>query len=907
MDNHLKEDRSQPIDQKVMDAFSLLSNNTRCTFVKYQYLHDLALSKIRLLEHQYWVLLSRVLSVQPRLLLTKNTGRLRIDQHILSLAIQALEKGHDVHDTLLFLDPRTQSIQPSQVFSLIKSAHKHSTVFATKYFNHNVNKRFLSKHITSFIELSITDTSLLRSFLFQPEFKEDYIMILKYLGHNADGDAYLPPQKILFTSIFRSDRFVLLFIDLLVEMVGNERSLTFAIFEWAFGKVTESSGKSSLLFWLDSKGANQQRNDELHSKQVIFYRNLLEWCISNKDYELLTSTTRVSYYSCVDKMTDIIQTKDAQAITCLVSMAIKARQLDKLLLSTHDIVSNEDVVHQIARSLKECIAECAPMQRLQGLKYLCSCQTMHPRLVTALAHFHDTKSFVADFSLISQIEQRLFHEGHLGAYSELLESGVPAQYHWLDAPIDCNSLEGARLGVLLSHMSGNYHSMKRSIDALTLFDDFDWIKHHIRTIHPHAGNAQKKAIAKLFVLNNHFEELLSRHCVSEVLLLRTIPTNVVDVKKSRRKVAQLLMDKYPHITDTERSFLLKLSQKEKVSAQLCASFEKIVANNDYELWPIIAPMICVDEHCIRVFGKHNNPELWSLLLEKDHNQKLLSLVTEKIGNVNLKTMQLLAKHLEHELIDESVLENDRFLPVRIEHYKKSNLDLKDILSKADLTDECLTALAAHLTSDLNAVSPNLPCYHVLISVMLQICGNDRLKIIEHFVEGHEFNARNSLIWRTLTKFACWNDQLVLLCLNDMARSSDIQVLETLIRKRWPILERHIPLLFDIMKKMEQSDALLLADKLSKHRKCKELIPIFTSVLLRCLVSPNRAKLGLNRLLKPLSQRIPTIDKKKRKHRVTFVDRMLRLAMASTSEHDSSVFKSSLENSVSMWTRSSAGC
>ena len=89
-----------------------------------------------------------------------------------------------------------------------------------------------------------------------------------------------------------------------------------------------------MLFWLDSKGANQQRNDELHSKQVLFYGNLLEWCISNKDYELLASTIRVSYYSCVDKMLDIIQTKDAQTITCLVSMAIKARQLDKLLLST---------------------------------------------------------------------------------------------------------------------------------------------------------------------------------------------------------------------------------------------------------------------------------------------------------------------------------------------------------------------------------------------------------------------------------------------------------------------------------------------------------------------------------------------------------------------------------------------
>ena len=39
--------------------------------------------------------------------------------------------------------------------------------------------------------------------------------------------------------------------------------------------------------------------------------------------------------------------------------------------------------------------------------------------------------------------------------------------------------------------------------------------------------------------------------------------------------------------------------------------------------------------------------------------------------------------------------------------------------------------------------------------------------------------------------------------------------------------------------------------------------------------------------------------------VTFVDRMLRLAMASTNERDSSIFKSSLENSVSMWTKSSA--
>ena len=224
-------------------------------------------------------------------------------------------------------------------------------------------------------------------------------------------------------------------------------------------------------------------------------------------------------------------------------------------------------------------------------------------------------------------------------------------------------------------------------------------------------------------------------------------------------------------------------------------------------------------------------------------------------------MQLLAKHLKHELIDENVLKNDQFLPVRIEHCKKYNLDLKNILLRADLTDECLTALAAHLTSDLAAVSPNLPCYYELISKMLQIC-DDKSKITEHFIERHEFSAKNNIIWGTLTKFACWNDQLVLLCLKDMAVSLDVQVLESLIRKRWAILEGHIPLLFDILRKMEQPDALLLAGKLSKHRRCNELIPIFTSILLRYFASPNRTKSGLNRLLKPLSQHIPTIGKKK---------------------------------------------
>ena len=62
-------------------------------------------------------------------------------------------------------------------------------------------------------------------------------------------------------------------------------------------------------------------------------------------------------------------------------------------------ISNEDAVDRVTCSLKECIAECAPMQRLQGLKYLFSCQKMHPKLITALADFHDTKSFVADFYL----------------------------------------------------------------------------------------------------------------------------------------------------------------------------------------------------------------------------------------------------------------------------------------------------------------------------------------------------------------------------------------------------------------------------------------------------------------------------------------------------------------------------
>ena len=290
--------------------------------------------RIRSHEHQYWKLLSRVLAAQPRLLLTKSTGRLRVDQHILPLVIQALGKGHDIHDVLLFLDPRMQNIQPGHVFALIKSGHKHSIAFSTKFFNHCVNKRFLSKHIAPFLELDVTDSNLLRSFLFQPEFREDYLAILKCLGGSIEENAYLPPQKIIFAGKFGSDEFVLQFVELLVDLVGNERSLTFAVFEWAYGRVTQSSSKSSLLLWLDSKGANQQRDDELHAKQVAFYKNLLEWCISNQDYALLASIIRVSYYNCADRMTDIIQTGDEHAITCLVSMAIKARQLDKLLTST---------------------------------------------------------------------------------------------------------------------------------------------------------------------------------------------------------------------------------------------------------------------------------------------------------------------------------------------------------------------------------------------------------------------------------------------------------------------------------------------------------------------------------------------------------------------------------------------
>ena len=457
----------------------------------------------------------------------------------------------------------------------------------------------------------------------------------------------------------------------------------------------------------------------------------------------------------------------------------------------------------------------------------------------------------------------------------------------------------------MSHMNGNYLNIKQSIDTLISFNDFDWVKSHIQIIHHHAESAQKRAIAKLFVSNNYFEELLSKYCVCEMLLLKKIPSNMTDVKKSIKKVAQLLMDKYPHITGMERSLLLRLSKKKKIATNLCASFEKIVVNNDLELWSIVGPNISVDECCIRVFEKHNNPELWSLLLERDPDQKLLCLVTENIDSVSLKTMQLLAKYLKHELIDENILENDRFLPIRIEHYKKYNLDLKHILTRMDMTDECLTALAAHLISDLHVVSPNLPCYHGLISKMLQIGEDDKSEIIRHSTETHEFNEKNSLVWRPLTKLACWDDQLMLLCLNDMNRSLDVQVLESLIRKRWLIVGKHITLLFDLLRKMEQPDALVLADKLSKHRKCKELIPIFTSILLRCFTSPNRTKSGLNRLLRPLSQHIPTIDDRKRKHRATFVDRMLRLAMASTNEHDSSVFKSSLENSVSVWTKKSA--
>ena len=498
----------------------MLDDGTSHTLVRLQHLHDLALSRIRSHEHQYWMLLSRVLSVQPRLLLTKNTGRLRVDQHILPLVIQALGNSQDIHDTLLFLDPRTQNMQPSHIFALIKSDHKHSVMFSTKYFDHCVNKRFLSKHIASFLELGITDSNLLRSFLFRSEFKEDYLNILKCLDSSIEENAYLPPQRIIFTSTFGCDKFILQFVELLIEMVGNERELTFALFKWAFERVTKSSSKSSLLFWLDSKGANQQRDDELYIKQAAFYKNLVEWCISSKDYALLASTVRVSYYNCVDRMTDIIQTKDAHTIDCIVSMAIKARQLDRLLMSVCNMAPEEDAMLQVACSLKNCVTECTPLHRIQGLKHSSNVETIQPKLIAALAHFHDTKTFIADFDVISQIEKRLFNEGFLDVYSELLESGVPAQYHWLDAEMQVRDLREARLCIILSQLKGDSHEQRQAIDILISSDDFDWIKRHIQIIISHANSVQKRAIARLFVMNSCHEELLSKHCIRAALELK---------------------------------------------------------------------------------------------------------------------------------------------------------------------------------------------------------------------------------------------------------------------------------------------------------------------------------------------------------------------------------------------------
>ena len=97
------------------------------------------------------------------------------------------------------------------------------------------------------------------------------------------------------------------------------------------------------------------------------------------------------------------------------------------------------------------------------------------------------------------------------------------------------SLEGGETRCSLVIIWWKLFSTKQSIDTLISFNDFDWIKSHIQIIHPHAESGQKKAIARLFVLNNHFEELLSKHCVREMLLLKRVPTNVTELKNQEGK------------------------------------------------------------------------------------------------------------------------------------------------------------------------------------------------------------------------------------------------------------------------------------------------------------------------------------------------------------------------------------
>ena len=165
---------------------------------------------------------------------------------------------------------------------------------------------------------------------------------------------------------------------------------------------------------------------------------------------------------------------------------------------------------QVVHSLKKCVTECNPLHRIQGLKQLFGFQRMCSSLVAALAYFHDTSTFATDFHAIHQIEERLFNEGLLDTYLALLESGIPAQYHWLDAELEVRDVREARLVTLLSHLKGGSHGQGRAIDMLISSNDLDWIKRHIQIIHPLAGKAQKKAIARLFVANGHHEELLSR-------------------------------------------------------------------------------------------------------------------------------------------------------------------------------------------------------------------------------------------------------------------------------------------------------------------------------------------------------------------------------------------------------------
>lgn len=877
-----------PLSDRLTDALSLLQHNDPAFIfpTKHQFILDFALERIsKHGEHAWWTVVAEALRTQPAVMVSKPaTKKLVFKASIVALLVNALKKGtHSAGSVLEHLSPKQVLIQPGTVFEMLRTDLATVKPFAIRYFRAETSRRFLAKHLDVFFSL-VPDADLIEALLIAEDYAEDYKTLL--LGVQNGEQEHLPPQRAIFIAppSLLDEAFVLYFVRAVARLLGNDRLIVSTLFEWAYSR----HKTVDLLRWLVSVNGYQQRNDDLFRKQTLYFSELIDECLKTKRTDLLAELLKIAYYLCAEKMAEILSLKetDDQLAGQMIEMAIKARQLDRLIDA---LAGNEHAICLLRESVK---LHCTPTLRLQALQHvIANWNSSSPQMVSALVYcFKDTHSSpMNSYHVIKDVEERLHAEGHFDALCDLLQTNIPKDYHYRHVSLEARQ-QNLRLDLCVAHLFGA-DLCDGAIDRVIREERVDLIQQYAHLLVRTANTKQAKLLAAILVANDVYHADLRSPIIKQMLCQHKTNPSFVVTRKEAKQICKKLTARYPDITPSERDFLVRWIPKTGICK---LDWKDTVKAMDRELWEALSPHVSLDE-ARAYFGTHPSlVEYWAVLLDRG---KFDDLLTDKIdySMLDIETLGRLASRFNRPLLRSALESRPDCECLFVEFIGPAERHFELVNRKA--ASATLDALARALARKSETVqfSPLLGnVYEELVARMLPLMSAPQ-ETIDYFASAaYRQLARNRLpVWTAACTLPVWNDRLLSLCFEDLQThdASSLLIARTLVEKRWPVLSKHLHLLASFLSTNASSaentpeeawNALLHA--LARRKRHKALVPIAVNLFIRSLVSGTPVDCGP---LLNILHHCPSLKGRKRRRldgggtrEYAHVDRTLRVLLAS---------------------------